>query len=110
MHRRQRVRSSLVFVKGLTSLTTQFSAQKGTFLSDASAQGIAILFPDTSPRGAGIEGEDTDWDFGTGAGFYLNATNTKYSKYYNMATHVALELPLVIEAAGIPIVSRLPPV
>jgi hypothetical protein len=80
-------------------------AHKGSFLGVASAQGIAILFPDTSPRGAGIEGEDNDWDFGTGAGFYLNATNPKYAKHYNMLTHVTMELPQVIEAAGIPIVS-----
>lgn len=80
-------------------------AQKGAFLSVASAQGIALLFPDTSPRGAGIEGEDVDWDFGTGAGFYLNATNPKYAKHYNMLTHITLELPQIIEAAGIPIVN-----
>ena len=42
------------------------------------------MFPDTSPRGAGIEGEDADWDFGTGAGFYLDATSEAYSKHYNM--------------------------
>jgi S-formylglutathione hydrolase len=41
-------------------------AQKGGFMCDAAAQGIALLFPDTSPRGAGIEGEEVDWDFGTG--------------------------------------------
>lgn len=35
-------------------------------MRDAAAQGIALLFPDTSPRGAGIEGEDVDWDFGSG--------------------------------------------
>jgi hypothetical protein len=45
---------------------TLSSAQKGHFLKDAASQNIAILFPDTSPRGAGIEGEDDDWDFGTG--------------------------------------------
>ena len=99
------------------------SAQKGAFLGPASQEGIAILFPDTSPRGAGIEGEDDDWDFGTGmccrldlhrkcalkrcsgAGFYLNATNPKYAKHYNMLTPITKELPKVIEAAGIPIVS-----
>lgn len=48
-------------------------AQKGGFFAPASAQGIALIFPDTSPRGAGIEGEDTDWDFGTGAGFYVRS-------------------------------------
>lgn len=60
-----------------------------------------MVFPDTSPRGAGVDGEDKDWDFGTGessrlqssnprscdhtgAGFYLNATSDAYSKSYNM--------------------------
>lgn len=92
----------LVYLAGLTC-TEDNGAQKGSFLGVASAQGIAILFPDTSPRGAGIEGEDTDWDFGTGAGFYLNATNPKYAKHYNMYSHITVELPQVIEAAGLPI-------
>jgi S-formylglutathione hydrolase len=48
-----------------------FSAQKGNFLRPAAKEGIAILFPDTSPRGAGIEGEDDEYDFGTGGGPYL---------------------------------------
>lgn len=42
------------------------SAQKGGFLKEAAAEGIALLFPDTSPRGAGCEDETTDWDFGVG--------------------------------------------
>lgn len=42
------------------------SAQKGGFQGPAAKEGIAILFPDTSPRGAGIEGETDDWDFGVG--------------------------------------------
>ena len=79
-------------------------AQKGGFLAVASSQGIAILFPDTSPRGAGVPGEDDAWAFGTGAGFYLDATKPEYSKNYNMATHVAVELPQVIETAGLPVV------
>jgi hypothetical protein len=87
---------------------TGLRAQKGAFFNAASSQGIALLFPDTSPRGAGIEGEDLDWDFGTGAGFYLDSTNPKYSKHYNMLTHITLELPQIIEAAGIPIVCHLP--
>jgi S-formylglutathione hydrolase len=78
--------------------------QKGGFFGPASSEGIAILFPDTSPRGAGIEGEDDDWDFGTGAGFYLDATKAKYAKHYNMATFITKELPRVIESAGLPIV------
>jgi S-formylglutathione hydrolase len=92
-------------------------------MRDAAFEGIALIFPDTSPRGAGIEGEDNNWDFGTGkiqvllqyiqallvslvgAGFYLNATNPMYSRHYNMLTHVTMELPQIIEAAGLPIVS-----
>ncbi|KAK7458664.1 hypothetical protein VKT23_003200 [Stygiomarasmius scandens] len=92
----------LTYLAGLTC-TEDNGAQKGSFLGPAASQGIAILFPDTSPRGAGIEGEDTDWDFGTGAGFYINATNPKYSAHYNMYSHVTLELPQIIEAAGLPI-------
>lgn len=42
------------------------SAQKGGFMRDAATEGIAILFPDTSPRGAGIEDEAATWDFGVG--------------------------------------------
>ncbi|KAG6821363.1 hypothetical protein H0H93_014160 [Arthromyces matolae] len=94
----------LVYLAGLTC-TEDNGAQKGGFLSVASVQGIALLFPDTSPRGAGIEGETDSWDFGVGAGFYLNATNPKYAAHYNMLTHITLELPQVLEAAGIPIVS-----
>ncbi|KAJ3760719.1 carbohydrate esterase family 1 protein [Lentinula raphanica] len=93
----------LVYLAGLTCTEDNGSAQKGSFLGPASSQGIAILFPDTSPRGAGIEGEADHWDFGVGAGFYLNATHPKFAAHYNMYTHVTLELPQVIEAAGIPI-------
>lgn len=92
----------LFYLSGLTC-TEDNGAQKGGFLGPAAQEGIAILFPDTSPRGAGIQGEEDDWDFGTGAGFYLNATNPKYAKNYNMLTHVTLELPQVVQAAGLPI-------
>jgi len=92
----------LVYLAGLTC-TEDNGAQKGGFFETAAAEGIALLFPDTSPRGAGVEGEDTDWDFGTGAGFYLNATQPKYARYYNMLTHVTMELPAVLEHTGLPI-------
>jgi S-formylglutathione hydrolase len=92
----------LVYLAGLTC-TEDNGAQKGSFVAPASDEGIALLFPDTSPRGAGVEGEDDSWDFGTGAGFYLNATHPKFATHYNMYTHISLELPQVIEAAGIPI-------
>jgi hypothetical protein len=84
-----------------------YRAQKGGLLGPAASEGIAILFPDTSPRGAGIEGEEDDWDFGTGASFYLDATKTEYAKHYNMVSFITKELPQVIEAAGLPIVRGL---
>ncbi|KAH9082239.1 carbohydrate esterase family 1 protein [Lactarius deliciosus] len=92
----------LFYLAGLTC-TEDNGAQKGNFLGPAAKEGIAILFTDTSPRGAGIEGEDDDWDFGTGAGFYLNATNPKYARHYNMRTHIQLEIPQILETAGLPI-------
>ncbi|EIW86886.1 carbohydrate esterase family 1 protein [Coniophora puteana RWD-64-598 SS2] len=92
----------LVYLAGLTC-TEDNGAQKGSFMKDAAQEGIALVFPDTSPRGANVPGEDDSWDFGSGAGFYVNATHPAWSKHYNMRAHVAQELPAVIEAAGIPI-------
>ncbi|TDL28211.1 carbohydrate esterase family 1 protein [Rickenella mellea] len=92
----------LIYLAGLTC-TEDNGAQKGGFLRDAAAEGIALLFPDTSPRGAGVKGEDDDWDFGTGAGFYVDATNSEYSKHYNMFTHVTKELPEVLTQASLPV-------
>ena len=53
--------------------------------------------PDTSPRGADIEGEDDAYDFGSGAGFYVNATQSPWSTNYNMFDYITQELPSVIE-------------
>lgn len=80
---------------------------KGSFLSTAANCKIALVFPDTSPRGAGIEGEDADWDFGTGAGFYLDATLAKWSKHYNMFSFLTQELPQILSQTGLPLVSDL---
>ncbi|KAK7680566.1 hypothetical protein QCA50_016348 [Cerrena zonata] len=92
----------LTYLSGLTC-TEDNAAQKGSFLGPAAQEGIAILFPDTSPRGAGIEGESDSWDFGLAAGFYVDATNPKWSKHYNMLSHVTVELPSVLTAADLPI-------
>ena len=62
----------------------------------AAQEGVALLFPDTSPRGAKIEGEDDSYDFGSGAGFYINATKEPWNKHYNMYDHVTKELPQVL--------------
>ncbi|GAA6036404.1 hypothetical protein JCM8097_001704 [Rhodosporidiobolus ruineniae] len=87
----------LYYLAGLTC-NEDTAAWKGGFIRDAAAEGIALVFPDTSPRGAGIEGEDEDWDFGTGAGFYVNATAEPWSKHYNMYQYVTEELPAALSS------------
>lgn len=56
-----------------------------------------MIFPDTSPRGIEIEGIKENWWFGEGAGYYLDATQEKYSKHFNMYTYITEELPRVVE-------------
>lgn len=81
----------LVFLSGLTC--TPNNASEKSFLSYFAAKyGFAIVFPDTSPRGANIEGEDDSYDFGTGAGFYVDATQQPWSDNYNMYSYVHKEL------------------
>jgi S-formylglutathione hydrolase FrmB len=53
----------------------------------------------------GDEREDKDWDFGTGAGFYLTATSEAYKKHYNMYEHIVTEIPEALEKADLGIVS-----
>jgi S-formylglutathione hydrolase len=61
---------------------------------------VVIVAPDTSPRGADVPGDpDGGWDFGHGAGFYLNATQTPWAQHYRMHDYVVHELPALIEAS-----------
>ena len=87
----------LYYLAGLTC-TEDTGPQKSHLLAPAAQHGIAIVFPDTSPRGAKIEGEDADWDFGTGAGFYLNASSEKWSGHYNMEKFVVEELRGIVQS------------
>lgn len=95
----------LYYLSGLTC-TEDNAAQKGGFFNAAEAAQIALVFPDTSPRGANIEGEDESYDFGTGAGFYVNATKEPWKKAYNMYDYVVKELPAKLDENKLPIVSR----
>lgn len=88
---------ALYALAGLTSNEETFLTKSGA-LRFAAEHGLAIVAPDTSPRGAGIAGEDDDWDFGTGAGFYLDATEPPWSAHYRMGSHVSHELPGWAEA------------
>jgi len=85
----------LYYLSGLTC-TQENVTTKGGFQRVAAELGIAVCCPDTSPRGAGYPGEDDDYDFGTGAGFYVDATEAPWSGMYRMYSYVASELPKLI--------------
>ena len=88
---------TLFYLAGLT-------CNEETFMSKAGAQRIAardgmiLVAPDTSPRGAGVPGEDDDWDFGSGAGFYLDATAAPWREHYRMYSYVLELRELLIQA------------
>lgn len=81
----------LFYLAGLTCTEETFMI-KGGAQRLAARYGIMLVAPDTSPRGAGIAGEDDDWDFGTGAGFYLDATQPPWSGHYRMESYIVKEL------------------
>lgn len=81
----------LFYLAGLTCTEETFAIKAGA-QRFAAQHGLMLVAPDTSPRGAGAPGEDADWDFGTGAGFYLNATTEPWRKHYRMDSYVSREL------------------
>jgi S-formylglutathione hydrolase len=85
------------WLSGLTCTEETFMMKAGAQRA-AARLGLMLVAPDTSPRGAGIEGEDASWDFGTGAGFYLNATEPKWATNYRMEAYVTQELRQIIES------------
>jgi len=85
----------LYYLSGLTC-TEENVTSKGGAQRFAAEHGIAIVAPDTSPRGLDLPGEHDDWDFGSGAGFYINATESPWSDHYRMYEYVTEELPCVI--------------
>ena len=87
----------LYYLAGLTC-TEETATIKAGAQYHAARHGLMLVMPDTSPRGAGIAGEDDDWDFGAGAGFYVDATRAPWSKHYRMYSYVSDELPGIVEA------------
>jgi len=86
----------LYFLSGLTC-SDENARTKAHFAGEAAKLGLAVVFPDTSPRPeVAIEGQDDSWDFGSGAGFYVDATTERWSKHYNMYSYVTKELPELI--------------
>lgn len=86
---------TLYWLSGLTCNETNF-IQKAGAQRYAAEHGIIIVCPDTSPRGVEIPGQDDAYDFGSGAGFYVDAITDQWNKHYKMFTYVTKELIEVI--------------
>ena len=86
----------LIYLSGLTC-TQDNVTTKGGFQQFAARHGLAVVCPDTSPRGSSYPGEHDDYDFGSGAGFYLNATRAPWNETYRMFDYVSDELPRLVQ-------------
>lgn len=98
---------ALFYLAGLTCTEETFMIKAGA-QRVAAELGLILIAPDTSPRGANVDGETESWDFGVGAGFYLDATEPKWAKHYRMYSYihelrelVANELPVDAQRIGI---------
>jgi S-formylglutathione hydrolase len=87
----------LYWLSGLTCTWANFTEKAGV-QRHAAAHGLMIVAPDTSPRGTDFPGEHDAYDFGSGAGFYVDATAEPWSRNYRMYTYITQELPALIEA------------
>jgi len=85
------------FLSGLTCTHENFIHKSG-FQRYASENNLIVVNPDTSPRGVNIAGEDDSYDFGSGAGFYVDATVEPWSKHYRMFSYVTKELPQLVDS------------
>ena len=85
----------LYWLSGLTCNHENFITKAGA-QQYAAQSGIMLVAPDTSPRGAGVQGEDDDYDLGSGASFYINATEDKWAANYRMEDYIIHELPKII--------------
>ena len=88
---------AVYYLAGLTCTEETFPIKAGAQRL-ASELGLALIAPDTSPRQSRFPGDDADWDFGLGAGFYLDATVAPWSSAYRTETWITDELPALVEA------------
>lgn len=87
------------WLSGLTCTDQNFATKAGA-QRVAAALGLALVMPDTSPRGEGIPTDENNaYDFGLGAGFYVDATQAPWAEHYRMYSYIVQELPSVLEAA-----------
>jgi S-formylglutathione hydrolase len=85
----------LFWLAGLTCNEETFAIKAGA-QRVAAELGLMLVTPDTSPRNTGIEGAEDAWDFGSGAGFYLDATQPPWAHHWRMESYVTGELPAVL--------------
>ncbi len=85
----------LYWLSGLTCTEDNFIVKAGA-QRVAAELGLAIVVPDTSPRGLAIPGEGDSYDLGLGAGFYVDATEAPWSRGYRMYSYVVHELPALV--------------
>lgn len=93
----------IYWLSGLTCTDDNF-VQKAGAQQYAADAGVAIVCPDTSPRGQGVpDDENKAYDFGLGAGFYVNATQEPWKKHYQMYDYITQELPRALESSDLPL-------
>jgi S-formylglutathione hydrolase len=88
----------LYYLSGLTCTEENFSTKAGA-QRYAAEHGVMLVVPDTSPRGLGLPGETAAWDFGAGASFYVDATESPWRAHYRMYSYLTEELPALIAAS-----------
>lgn len=96
---------ALYWLSGLTCTDDNFRVKAGA-QRYAAEHGLALIIPDTSPRGTDVPDAADRYDLGQGAGFYVNATRQPWSKHYHMYDYVVKELPALVEA-NLPVVAGL---
>lgn len=89
---------ALLYLAGLTCTEETFATKAGAQRL-AAELGLALVAPDTSPRGANVPGEADSWDFGLAAGFYLDATQAPWATHYRMESYIVQELLGVVTKA-----------
>jgi S-formylglutathione hydrolase len=90
----------LYYLAGLTCTEETFMVKAGA-QRVAAELGLMLVAPDTSPRKVRFEGDDASWDFGLGAGFYVDATQQPWSQNYRMYSYVTRELPELVQSLGV---------
>ena len=88
----------LYYLAGLTCTEETFAIKAGA-QRVAAELGLMLVAPDTSPRVPRLPGDDSAWDFGLGAGFYVDATIEPWSRHYRMYSYVTRELPQIVAAS-----------